>query len=442
MDGAVTRYAKTPDGDSIAYQVLGDGPFDLVYVPGFISHLEMFWNHPGIAAFYRRLASFSRLILFDKRGTGLSDPLPGPQPMEERAEDVIAVMDAVGSTRAALVGVSEGCAFATVFAATHPDRTRAIVLCGPIVGGAVDEHPAGEKWPRAAARFRRGLDDWGAGRTLRLVAPTSAVTTEQMGQLERAAASPRMARELIDMWMEIDLRDVLPSVAVPTLILHRTGEIFPIEAARDIAGRIPDARLVELPGDDHVPWEGDTNRYAGEIEEFLTGVRERRRSNRVLGTLVFTDLVDSTALASDLGDDGWQRCMARHDDVVRRQLRRFDGREVKHTGDGFLMLFDGPARALRCATAIVRALADEIGVDARAGIHTGEVELVDTDVRGLAVHVASRVEAHARRGEVLASNTVKELVLGSGIEFEDRGTHALRGVPDDWRLHAVVAGST
>ena len=442
MDGATTRYARTPAGDSIAYQVLGDGPFDLVYVPGFISHVEMFWTYPATAALYQRLASFSRLILFDKRGTGLSDPLSGPQPLEERARDVLAVMDAADSDRAALVGVSEGCAFASVFAATYPQRTRAMVLCGPIVGGAAEEHPAGERWPQAATRFLEALDHWGEGRTARLWGPTSPATNQQLGTIERAAASPRMAKELIEMWMQIDLRDVLPSIAVPTLVLHRTDEIFPIEAARYIAQRIPGARLVELPGIDHAPWEGDTDRYVGEIEEFLTGVRERRRSNRVLATLVFIDLVDSTARAAELGDEGWRRAMARHDEIVRQHLRRFDGREVKHTGDGFLLRFDGPARAMRCATSILRSMPGEIGLDVRAGVHTGEVEVLGSDLRGLAVHVAARVRALARPCEILVSNTVKELVLGSGICFEDRGTHALRGVPDQWQLHSVLQDST
>lgn len=441
MDGSTTLYARTPEGDSIAYQVLGDGPFDLVYVPGFISHVELFWTDPCLAAFYQSLASFSRLILFDKRGTGLSDPLTGPQPLEERAKDVLAVMDAADSDRAALVGVSEGCALATVFAATHPERTRAMVLCGPIVGGPTAAHPAGDRWPQAAQRFLGALEHWGDGGTLRLVAPTSAASNQALGTIERGAASPRMARELIEMWLQIDLREVLPAVAVPTLVLHHMDEIFPIEAARYIVARIPDARLVELPGIDHVPWEGDTDRNVGEIEEFLTGVREHSRSNRLLATLVFTDLVNSTARAAELGDDKWQRVMTRHDELVRRQLQRFDGREVKHTGDGFLMMFDGPARAMRCATAILRSMPGETGLDARAGIHTGEVEVIGSDLRGLAVHVAARVGALAGPREVLVSNTVKELVLGSGIGFEDRGTHTLRGVPNQWRLHAVLTDS-
>jgi class 3 adenylate cyclase len=437
METPRIRYAPARDGDSIAYQVIGDGPFDLVWIPGFVSHLDAFWSVPEIAAFWLRLASFSRLILFDKRGTGLSDPLPRPQPMEERFHDVGAVMDAAGSESAALVGLSEGCAMATLFAATYPRRTRALVLCGPIVGGSAPDHPAGERWQTAAERFRRSLEHWGDGRTMRLIWPTSPHADQLAGAVERLAGSPRMAREVVEMWLEIDLRGVLSSVSVPTLVLHRTDEIFPIEAARDFAARIPGAKLVELPGIDHVAWGGNADQYAGEIEEFLTGVRERSRVNRMLATLLMTDIVGSTARAAEMGDQAWRHLMARHDDVVRAQIRRYDGQEVKHTGDGFLASFDGPARAIRAARAIVSATRDEVGCEVRAGIHTGEVEIVGSDVRGLAVHVAARVGALAGPGEVLTSSTVKELVLGSGIGFEDRGVHELKGIPDEWRVYAV-----
>jgi class 3 adenylate cyclase len=301
--------------------------------------------------------------------------------------------------------------------------------------------PPHDVW-HCGRRFLGALEHRGEDATLRLVSPTPAVIDQQLGTIQRESASPRMAKELIEMWLQIDPHDVLPSVAVPTLVLQHTDEIFPIEAARYLVARIPNARPVELPGTDHVPWEGDTDRCIGKLEEFLTGVREHRRSNRVLATMVFTDLVHSTARAVELGDDGWQKAMVRHDKLVRQQLQRFDGREVKHTGDGFLMVFDSPARAIRCATAILRLMPEEIELDARAGIHTGEVEVVGSDLRGLAVHVAARVEALAGPREVLVSNTVKELVLGSGIGFEDRGLHTLRGVPDRWRLHAVLTDST
>jgi pimeloyl-ACP methyl ester carboxylesterase len=433
-----TRYARTPDGDSIAFQVVGDGPFDLVWIPGFVSHVELWWTVPQIAAFYQHLASFSRLILFDKRGTGLSDPLPGPQSLEERFRDVEVVMDAAGSERAAIVGLSEGSAMATVFAATYPERTRALVLCGPIVGGSTPDHPAGARWLQAAERFRNALDFWGEGRTFRLVWPSAPMADHLIGAVERASASPRMAREVVEMWLEIDLRDVLSSVSVPVLVLHHSQEIFPIEAARYIADQIDGARFVEVPGIDHTPWGENSDQYLGEIEEFLTGVREHSRVSRRLATLLITDLVDSTAHASRWGNATWQMVMSQHDTIVRTELRRFDGQEVKHTGDGILAAFDGPARAIRCARSIVNLVHSSLGIDVRAGIHSGEVEQVGTDLRGLAIHVAARVSAVAGPGEVLVSNTVKELVLGSGIRFEDRGVHELKGVPDQWRLYAVA----
>jgi pimeloyl-ACP methyl ester carboxylesterase/class 3 adenylate cyclase len=438
VNSVVTHYARTADGDSIAYQVVGDGPLDIVYVPGFVSHVDLFWQDPSIAAFYNRLASFSRLILFDKRGTGLSDPIMSPQPFEERFKDVGVVMDAVGSQQAALIGLSEGCALATVYAATYPERVKALVLCGPILGGTAENHPAGSRWDVATATFLGSIDYWGEGRTLRLVAPSFPESNEQLGALERVSASPRMAREVVRMWFEIDLRGVLSSVTVPTLVLHRTDEIFPVEAAREFASMIPGARFVELPGVDHVPWFGGVDEYVGEIEEFLTGVRVHSRSSIRLATLLLTDLVQSTERAALIGDSAWRKMMARHDEIVRTHLRRFQGEEIKHTGDGFLAAFDGPARAIRCGWAIVRAVKSEIGVDIRTGLHTGEFEFTGDDVRGLAVHVAARVSALAGAGDVFVSGTVKELVLGSGIVFDDRGVHELKGLPDQWRIYAAV----
>ena len=433
-----TRYAQTADGDSIAYQVVGDGPFDLVYVPGFISHVELLWAEPSIGRFYERLASFSRLILFDKRGTGLSDPIPGPQPLEERMEDVRAVMNAAGSEQAALVGLSEGSAMAAVFAATYPERTRALVLMGPILGGSVEEHPAGDAWTDACGRFQAALERWGDGSTLRLLGPSMATTARQLGLLERAGASPRMARELIAMWLEIDLREVLPAVSVPTLVVNRSHEIFPAAAARDLAARIPGARHVELPGVDHVPWAGHSESYMAEIEEFLTGARTRPRPDRLLATILVTDLVASTERAAACGDDAWGELMARHDALVADQLRWFGGQLVKHTGDGILATFDGPARAIRCAAAIVRAARDELELDMRAGLHTGEVEIVDADLRGLAVHIAARICAEGGPGEVLVSRTAKELVIGSDVVLARHATRRLKGVPGEWSLFAVL----
>jgi len=435
---ARTRYARTADGASVAYQVVGDGPLDLVFVPGLVSHVEAFWRDPSIAYFYDRLASFSRLVLFDKRGTGLSDPVHGPQPLEERILDVRAVMDAAGSERAALVGLSEGSAMSAVFAASSPERVSSLVMCGTIVGGPPERHPAGARWQTASAQLLAALDQWGDGITLPLVAPDMGLTTEQAGEIERISASPSMARAIVEMWFQIDLRDVLPAITVPTLVLHREREIFPVEAAQDVASRIPDARLVVMPGDAHAPWTGDTDRYVAEIQEFLTGVREQAVADRVLATVLVTDVVASTERAATLGDVAWRKLIARHDELVRAQLRRFGGKEVKHTGDGFLATFDGPARAIRCASEVVRLAPEQLGVEVRAGVHSGEVELVGDDVRGLAVHIAARVSGHAGAGEVLVSSTVKELVLGSGVGLEPAGTHSLKGVPGEWSLFRAI----
>ncbi|HXV96550.1 MAG TPA: adenylate/guanylate cyclase domain-containing protein [Gaiellaceae bacterium] len=435
----VTRYARSADGESIAYRVVGDGPFDLVYVPGFVSNVEVWWTEPAIARFYERLASFSRLILFDKRGTGLSDPLQGLQPLEERIEDVLAVLDAAGSRRAAAVGLSEGSAIAAVLAASHPERVSHLVLCGPIVGGGAEDHPAGARWSELVrGQVAEATATWGSGATLRLVGPTAPVSDAELGRLERAGASPRMAHALLDMWLQIDLRAVLSAISAPTLVLHRTEEVFPIEAAREIASRIEGARLVELPGRDHVPWFGDADAYVAEIEEFLTGTRAASQSDRVLATVLVTDIVGSTERAAELGDGAWRALLGRHDELVRGELRRFGGREVKQTGDGFLATFDGPARGIRCAEAILAGARDQLGVEVRAGVHTGEVDLVDGDVRGVAVHIAARVGALADPGEVLVSSTVRDLVIGSDLDFEGRGRSTLKGVPGDWDLYRVA----
>jgi pimeloyl-ACP methyl ester carboxylesterase len=440
MGRRTVSYARNATGDSIAFQVVGDGPRDVVFVPGFVSHLEVFWADPSIAYFYERLASFSRLILFDKRGTGLSDPVLAPLPLEERMEDVRAVMDAAGVEQATLIGLSEGGAMAAVFAAAFPERTSALVLCGMMVGGSAEDHPAGERWAELMrVQVKELLDHWGDGSTFRLISPDAEATDEQLGMLERAGASPAMARALVDMGLQIDIRDVLPSISVPTLVLHRREEIFPIEAARDIAARIPGARLVELSGVDHPPWFGDTDAYVAEIEEFVTGVREHAATDRVLSTVLITDIVGSTQRAAAIGDAAWKNLMARHDRLVREELERFRGREVKHTGDGFLARFDSPARGIRCARAIVESASARLGIEIRAGLHTGEVELVGSDLRGLAVHLAARVAAAAGPGEVVVTSTVKELVLGSGLAFAERGPHELKGVPGEWRLFGLAA---
>ncbi len=434
-----TRYARSGEVN-IAYQVVGDGPIDLVFVPGFVSHLDLQWADPRIARFLQKLASFSRLIMFDKRGTGLSDPVAGPAPLEDRMDDVRAVMDAAGSERAALFGLSEGGPMSVLFAATYPERTHALILCGTFPTGTLDpdENPAGQRWVDSYQRVRDLVEHWGEGRTLAVFAPSADSERERVGRgiFERSAASPQMARTLIEMGIEIDVRDLLPSVRVPTLVLHREEEHIPVECARYLAGHIPGARLVVLPGMDHIPFYGDAEGYAEEIEEFLTGARQAPMSDRILTTVMFTDIVGSTERAAALGDARWRELLGRHDELIRAELERHRGREVKTMGDGFLATFDGPARGIRCA----RAIADKVralDIELRAGLHTGECELVGEDIGGMAVNIGARIGALAGADEVVVSSTVKDLVVGSGISFSDRGAHELKGVPGEWHLFAV-----
>ena len=434
-----TRYARSGEVN-IAFQVVGDGPFDLVFVPGFVSHLDLQWADPRIARFLEKLASFARLILFDKRGTGLSDPVAGPAPLEDRMDDVRAVMDAAGSERAALLGLSEGGPMSVLFATTYPGRTRALILCGTYGTGTLDadDNPAGQRWPDNYARVRATLEHWGEGHTLAIFAPSADSEPERIGRgiFERSAASPQMARTLIEMVVETEVRDLLPSVRVPTLVLHREDEFIPVEGARDMAQQIPGARLVVLPGADHIPFYGDADGYAEEIEEFLTGARQAPISDRILTTVMFTDIVGSTERAAVLGDARWRELVSRHDELMRAELERHRGREVKTMGDGFLATFDGPARGIRCA----RTTADKVrslDIELRAGLHTGECELVGDDIAGMAVNIGARVGALAGAGEVVVSSTVKDLVVGSGISFSDRGICQLKGVPGEWHLFAV-----
>jgi len=434
-----TRYAKSGEVN-IAYQVVGEGPFDLVFVPGFVSHLDLQWADPRIARFLEKLASFCRLILFDKRGTGLSDPVAAPAPLEDRMDDVRAVMDAAGSERAALFGLSEGGPMSVLFATTYPERTRALILCGTFATGTLDpaEHPAGRRWIEQFGRVNAALDHWGEGHTLAVMAPSADSERDRAGRgvFERSAASPQMARTLIEMVRETDVRDLLASIRVPTLVLHREEEFIPVEGARYMAERIPGARLVVLPGVDHIPFYGDADGYAEEIEEFLTGARQTPPSDRILTTVMFTDIVASTERAAELGDARWRELVGRHDELTRAELERHRGREVKTLGDGFLATFDGPARGIRCA----RAIADQVralGLDLRAGLHTGECEVLGEDIGGMAVNIGARIGAIAGADEVVVSSTVKDLVVGSGISFDDRGEHRLKGVPGEWRLFAV-----
>lgn len=437
-----TRYAKSGDV-YIAYQVVGEGPLDLVFVPGFVSHLEASWQSPGRAKFFRRLASFSRLILFDKRGTGLSDRTSQIFTLEQRMEDVRAVMDTVGCERAALFGISEGGPMSILFAGTYPARTTALVMYGAYAKRAwAEDHPFGWRDEEWAAFFANVESHWGTPRGLDLDvwAPSIARDERARGEMAaylRAAASPGAVRAVMQMNREIDVRNVLPAVRVPTLILHRTGDRnIRIEHARYMAEGITGARLVELPGDDHMPWIGNSDALLDEVEEFLTGVRHGPEPDRVLVTVLFTDIVGATQKAAELGDRNWRELLEEHHAVVRRELGRFRGREIDTTGDGFLATFDGPARAIRCASAVVDAV-KPLGLAVRAGLHTGECEIIGEKLSGIAVHIGARVVALASPGEVLLSSTVKDLVAGSGLRFQERGTHVLRGVPGEWQLFAV-----
>jgi class 3 adenylate cyclase len=428
-----TRYAKSGDL-RIAYQVVGEGPIDLVFVPGFISNIDLYWEDPVLAGFLARLASFSRLILFDKRGTGLSDRIGDLPSLEVRMDDVRAVMDAVGSGRAALFGISEGGAMSMLFAATYPERTHALALYATYAHYSTWVVPN----DRLEAAIARMDALWGTGELASVFSPTRGADPQfkrWWARFERMGGSPSVAINITRMNSEIDIRQVLPSIRVPTLLLHRTGDTrVNVEASRYLAQHIPDARYVELPGADHLLWGIDPTRVADEIEEFLTGTRSEAEPDRVLATILFTDIVGSTKRANDLGDHAWGALLERHDALVRRELTRFRGREIKTTGDGFLATFDGPARAVRCGEAIVEA-AKTLSLDLRAGLHTGEIEIRSgDDIGGIAVHIASRVMGHAGPGEVLVTSTVRDLVAGSNLAFADRGHHAFKGLPEEIRL--------
>jgi class 3 adenylate cyclase len=433
------RYARSGDVN-IAYQVVGEGPGDLVLVSGFVSHLQLDWEEPRSAHFLERLASFSRLIRFDKRGTGLSDRPAGLPDLETRMDDVRAVMDAAGSERAALFGSSEGGPMAVLFAATHPSRTTALVL----YGAYAKRRDPDDDYPWAATRQERQRhaaeieQAWGWEADMKRMAPSAdRAMAEWWARRAQAAASPGAARDLILMNSQVDVRHVLPTVTVPTLVLHRTGDIDSrVDEGRYIAERIPGARFLELAGDDHVPWV-NPDQIADQVEEFLTGTSPAPRADSVLTTLLVTDIVGSRQRARELGDRRWRQLLDSHHAVVRRELNRFRGREVDTTGDGFLATFDGPARAVRAACAI-RDSVRQLGLEIRAGIHTGECELVDGAARGIAVHAAARVVTHAAPGQVLASSTVRDLVAGSGIEFAEAGSAELKDV-GVWQLYEAIA---
>lgn len=438
MDPPETRYAKSGDID-IAYQVVGDGPLDIVFVPGFVSNLDISWEAPGRVEFYSRLASFSRLILFDKRGTGLSDRLAGIATLEERMDDVRAVMDAAGSQRAALFGISEGGPMSLLFAATYPERARALVLLASFA------RPPTLTPERLAEDIAKISRDWGTGRFLAdTFAPDlalDAVALRNYARLERQSASPSAAISVLRMNSEIDARHILPAIRTPTLILHRVGDArVTIDAGRYLAEHIPGAKFIELPGTNHIPFGEPrvVDRICDEIEEFLTGSRHEIEPDRVLATVLFTDIAGSTERAVALGDRQWRALLDRHDQAVREQFARFHGHEVKNLGDGFLATFDGPARAVRCATAISQSV-EPLGISVRSGLHTGEIELKRDDIGGIAVHIAARVADLAQPGESLVSSTVRDLVAGSGLRFADRGLHALRGLPEQVHLYTVLS---
>ena len=434
---AVTQYAKSGDVH-IAYQAFGDGPLNLVIVPGFVSNVESYWDQPDYARFLNRLASYARVITFDKRGTGMSDrvvELPG---LDQRMDDLRAVMDAGGMEQAALLGISEGAPLSVLFAATYPDRCRALVLYGSFSRFSY-WFPTEE----ALGQFFSYVEQsWGTGGSVQRFAPSranDAAFQRWWGRNERLGASPAAVTALMRMNSQIDISSILPAVRVPTLVIHRTQDkAVNVEGGRDVAAHIPGARLVELPGTDHIFYVGESAEKISEaIEEFLTGSRAPVPVDRVLATVLFTDIVASTETAASLGDQRWRDLLEHHHAVIRRNLARFRGHEIKTTGDGFLATFDGPARGVQCAHAIVQEI-KSLGIEVRAGLHTGECEIIGDDVGGIAVHIGARVASLANAGEVLVSSTVKDLVAGSGLRFDERGTYPLKGIPGEWRIFTAA----
>jgi class 3 adenylate cyclase len=445
----VSEVAFARSGDvHIAYRVVGDGPIDLVIVEGAFTHLDVMWELPAYRRWCEALGQFCRVILFDKRGLGMSDRVPGSMPFDVRMDDIGAVMDAVGSDSAALLGESEGGPLSMLFAAAHPERTRALILQGAEVRERKDaDWPWGEATDEEhAASLQRIHDFWGtSARAIPYLLPSLADDPELPAvqawfmKLQRNAATPATWAAFADMAFDIDIRDVAPTVHVPTLILHAIDDqVCNVACGRWLAEHIEGAKYVERPGGDHVAWF-NPNTVIPDIREFLTGVREPEEPDRILATVLFTDIVGSTELASRLGDSRWRDLLETHNAVVRAELAKYRGREVDTAGDGFLAIFDGPARALRAARSIVEAV-QGLGIHVRAGVHTGEIEqLPSGDVRGIAVHIGARVAAAAGADEVLVSSSVRDLVAGSGFTFEDRGMHSLKGVEEERRLYAVAA---
>jgi class 3 adenylate cyclase len=433
----VTRYAKSANVH-IAYQVFGEGPVNLILAPPFVSNIENYWTFPDLERWLLRLASFARVVMFDKRGTGMSDRVAELPGLDQRIDDLRAVMDAASMEQAALLGISEGSPLAALFAATYPDRCRALVLYGGFVRFS-SWFPTEE----ALAGFLGYIDQaWGSGGSLPFFAPSLAndpAAQQWMGRFERLGASPAAVTALMRMNSQIDISDIVSTIRVPTLVIHRTDDVtINVEGGRYLGKHIPGARYIELPGKDHPPWIGDNAmEIADAIEEFLTGTRVPvTETDRVLATVLFTDIVGSTEKAAALGDRRWRDLLDNHHATLRRNLARFRGREIKMVGDGILATFDGPARGVRCACAIAEEI-KPLGIEVRAGLHTGECEMIGDDVGGIAVHIGARVAALAGAGEVLVSSTVKDLVAGSGLRFGDRGSQSLKGVPGEWRIFAV-----
>jgi pimeloyl-ACP methyl ester carboxylesterase len=453
-----TSYASCGDL-SLAYQVFGDGPIELVFAGSFASHIELYWTVPEFAAFFERLSTFCRVLLFDKAGAGLSDPAPKVRTLDDRAAEIEAVMDAVGFERAVLFGGSEGGPAALVFAATRPERARALILTGTFAYAFIDGWddldrdpaevrarlvrelgndyaPSVKQLVRWQSWCRAAVSAWGSGEATKALLP-SVRSIRQLAMVERMSASPGMARATFEAAFRIDVRPILPTISAPTLLIHSRDEVVPVQCGRYLADHIPGARLLEIEGSDHVPWLADPDRILTEVEAFLTGSHAApSQSRRALRTVLFTDIVASTQRAAATGDERWRAVLHRFDEITAELTNRFAGTVVKSTGDGHLATFDGPTQAIRCAEAL-RTDAETLGIRIRAGIHTGECELLDNDIGGLAVHIAARILGQAGAGEILVSRTVRDLVVGSGTGFEDRGSVELRGVPGTWQLLAV-----
>lgn len=437
-----TRYAKCGNAN-VAFQELGEGPPDLLFVGDWGTHVEGQWEEPRLARFLGRLAEMGRLVTFDQRGTGVSDPLPlgTPPTLEEAKDDALTVLDAVRSTRATVVGVGSGGPVSCLLAASHPDRVSALVLVNAFARLArAPDHPWGIPPAAQNAVLREVEDGWGKGGGAEIFAPTLADDPDfrsWFARYRRLGASPKRAVEGMRVMFETDVRHILGGIAAPTLVVHRVGDLHArVGHGRDMAERITNARYLELPGPDHLPWVGDSESILQAIGEFLGADHAAVNPDRVLVTVVFTDIVESTRRAAEVGDQRWRRVLDDHDEVVRRQIQRYQGRAVKATGDGFFAAFDGPSRAIHCASAI-REAAGALALEIRAGVHTGECEARGDDLGGIAVHIGARLGSLAAPGEVLVSGTVRDLVAGSGFIFIDRGSHELKGVPGVWRLWAV-----